>query len=206
MKRHTGKIFAIGFQKTGTTSLGAALELLGYDVCGYVSVCGPDFDRHIRKVALAVADEYDAFQDNPWALLYRELDERHPGSKFILTLRDEQSWLRSVLKHFGSEPSDMQKWIYGYASPKGHEEAYLNRYRAHNARVLEYFARRPDDLIVMKLTRGEGWEKLCPFLGCQTPQCDFPRLNTAAGRSWWRSACNRVVRKARTLTHTQKAA
>ena len=39
---------------------------------------------------LALSDRPDAtlFGDAPYLFLYREMDERHPGSKFILTLRD----------------------------------------------------------------------------------------------------------------------
>ena len=37
------KVFCIGFHKTGTSSLGAALKILGYKVCGPVEVHNPDF-------------------------------------------------------------------------------------------------------------------------------------------------------------------
>jgi len=38
-------------------------------------------------------------EDNPWPLIYKELDKRIPGCKFILTLRDEESWYSSVKRH-----------------------------------------------------------------------------------------------------------
>jgi hypothetical protein len=35
----------------------------------------------------------------------------------------------------------------------------------------------------MDLTAGDGWEKLCPFLGVDLPPFDFPVSNTASERS-----------------------
>lgn len=40
--------------------------------------------------------EFDGFTDNPIPLLYKELDARHPNSKFIHTIRDEKTWLKSA--------------------------------------------------------------------------------------------------------------
>ena len=104
-----GKVFCIGFHKTGTTSLAEALRMLGY------SVTGPNFveDKRILDQALALALEvtnrYDAFQDNPWPILYKEMDEAYPGSKFILTTRPTDRWIRSVVKHFGKKNTPMRQ-------------------------------------------------------------------------------------------------
>ena len=67
-----------------------------------------------------VATSYDAFRDNPWYLLYAELDRRFPKSRFILTTRDENSWVRSALRYFGNSESAFRWWIYGQGSPVGH--------------------------------------------------------------------------------------
>ena len=32
------------------------------------------------------------------------MDALYPGAKFILTVRDEDKWLASNLKHFGTDP------------------------------------------------------------------------------------------------------
>ena len=47
----------------------------------------------------------------------------------------------------------------------------------------EYFAGRPDDLLVMSVTEGEGWEVLCPFLGHAVPEAPFPHLNSRERRA-----------------------
>ena len=44
-------------------------------------------------------------------------------------------------------------------------------------RVRAYFAGRPDDLLVLDVVGGEGWEKLCPFLGLEPPAEAFPHFN-----------------------------
>jgi hypothetical protein len=171
------KVFGLGFHKTGTTSLKTALETLGY------RVTGPNFRDHediaetVLIKALAIARHFNAFQDNPWTILYREMDQAFPGSKFILTIRDEADWYASALRHFGHHTTPMRRFIYGAGSPLDNEAIYRARYRAHNAAVLQYFAARPADLLVMDVTRGDGWDLLCPFLGLDTPGCPFPHKN-----------------------------
>lgn len=171
------KVFCIGFHKTGTTSLHRALEMLGYRVHEEFGVHDPDIQQTALNRALALVPDYDAFRDNPWPILYRELDEQVPGSKFILTVRPAERWLQSVLNHFGGRTSAMREWIYGAGDPTGHEHLYVERYQQHNEDVQRYFADRPDDLLVMDLTAGDGWEKLCPYLGYSIPTQEFPHSN-----------------------------
>lgn len=177
------KIFGIGFHKTGTTSLAAALTMLGYRVTGPNGVRDPQIALNALPMALALVPQFDAFQDNPWPILYRELDAAFPGSKYILTVRDPQSWIKSLVGHFGSRSTPMREWIYGAGSPLGHEAAYLARYENHNSDVLQHFAQRQADLLVLDITRGDGWEKLCRFLGCPIPAMAFPHRNARGAGS-----------------------
>lgn len=181
-RRTRTKVFCIGFHKTGTTSLERALEYLGYRVIGRKRLKGLHHHAELLAACCDLVPRYNAFQDNPWPLFYRELDHRFPGSKFILTVRPPEDWLRSQVKHFGDKISRMRHWIYGKGCPKGNEDVYLERYNRHNAEVVEYFADRPKDLLVLDLTAGDGWTKICPFLGFPVPCVPFPRSNTAADR------------------------
>ena len=176
------KVFGIGFQKTGTSSLAAALRTLGYDVTGTISPGRPDIAARALDLAREVSQQHDAFQDNPWPILFREMDELHPGSRFILTLRDTDDWFESVHAHFAGRSTPMREWIYGVGDPDGNREAFVERYERHNREVREYFADRPDDLLVLRITDGEGWEPLCAFLGHQVPEGDFPHRNPADRR------------------------
>jgi len=176
------KVFCIGFHKTGTSSLGIALEKLGYRVKGSFGTKDPDIADKIRDMAWALVEQYDAFQDNPWPILYRELDERYPGSRFVMTIRSPESWIRSQVNDFGLAETPMRRYIYGddAGCPEGNEDTYVARYERHNREVLEYFEGRPGDLCVMDLPGGDGWQKLCDFLGHEAPDEPFPRANTAS--------------------------
>lgn len=176
------KVFCIGFHKTGTTSLELALEKLGYRVTGSFGTKDPDIASKVHDMAYAVVDDYDAFEDNPWPILYKELDERFPDSKFVLTRRPAESWIRSQVRDFASTESPMRRWIYGEAAgcPEGNEDIYIARYERHNREVLEYFSDRPGDLLIFDLPRGDGWDKLCPFLGLSIPDEPFPHANKAS--------------------------
>lgn len=165
--------------------MGRALTELGYKVCGAVGLKANNMEERIREIAFSVVPEYDAFQDNPWPILFRELDQEWPGSRFILTLREENSWIRSVVRHFGSTPHQMQRWIYGVDFPAGNENIFLNRYRQHNDDVLEYFKDRQSDLLIVEIGAEDPWKDVCMFLSAEIPDCPFPHSNK--GGSGWKS-------------------
>ena len=194
----SGKVFCIGFHKTGTTSMMAALKILGYRVTGPNHVFDKDIAEKLERVTTELSHQYDAFQDNPWPLVYKQMDALHPGSKFILTLRDEQKWYESNRNHFRGKNTPMRALIYGPAAahPKGNEELYKGRMRRHNAEVIEYFRDRPDDLLVIDITREATWDPLCRFLGKPIPERPFPHANKreygliprgtrALRKGWW---------------------
>ena len=184
MARFDGKIFCIGFQKTGTSTIRDALRLLGYRVCSVrYHLIGPIRRGDFAPVEEVIA-EFDAFQDNPWPLIFRELDAAHPGSRFIMTIRDEAPWLRSVVNHLGVLPDRMQKLVYGHGAPGGYEDVVLARYRRHNDEVFAYFADRPDDILVVDFSKGDGWAEICDFLGCDVPAVPLPHANARTYGSW----------------------
>lgn len=171
------KVFGIGFHKTGTSSLAQALQILGYDVIGLTGGHDPDLARNALPMALALVPKHDAFVDNPWPVLFRELDDAFPGSRFILTERAPEDWIRSVVNHFGTHQTPMRKWIYGAGSPVGNEALYLQRYVAHNEAVKAHFAGRNRDFLHFPVPSGAGWSELCRFLGHDVPRLSFPHAN-----------------------------
>lgn len=195
------KIIGVGFQKTGTSSLDAALKELGYKVLGHRTDLAKDlFEGKIDKV-LKITEDYDAMQDNPWALLYKELDKKYPGSKFILTIRNEEKWIKSVVNHFGTSNTEMRRWIYGVGHPEGNENLYLERYRAHNKEVKKYFENRQEDLLILEWEKGDGWEKLCSFLNKPVPNKEFPHTNKGIYSKKDKMIIN-IKAKIRNLIHT----
>lgn len=174
------KVFCVGFQKTGTTTMMEALRLLGYSVTGPNHARDKDIAEKYERVAAELSHRYDAFQDNPWPLVYRQMDTLHPGSKFILTLRDEQKWYDSYRNHFEhKESTPMEVLLYGPEARffEGDPELYKGRMRRHNEEVREYFRDRPDDLLVIDITREPQWERICAFLDLPIPDTPFPHSN-----------------------------
>lgn len=178
MNKFQGKIFCIGFHKTGTTSLGKALKILGYKVKGPFGVYDKDIGKNALQKAKSYVSKFDAFQDNPWSIIYKELDEAFSKSKFILSIRDSNSWIKSQINYFGTAETEMRKWIYGFGSPVNHENIYIDRYENHNKSVLNHFKNRPDDILVMNLDHDFNWSTLCGFLNISDiPDSPFPYLN-----------------------------
>ncbi|MBU1849693.1 MAG: hypothetical protein KKH40_03100, partial [Nanoarchaeota archaeon] len=50
-------------------------------------------------------------------------------------------------------------------------------YYQHHEDVLSYFKNRPQDLLVINVCAGDGWEKLCSFLKLPVPNKLFPHVN-----------------------------
>jgi len=185
------KVFGIGFHKTGTSSLAHALGALGYRVGGRVRIKVPsrEFptpdsvsrDSIFAYVAPLIA-KYDAFQDNPWPLIYRQLAEYDSDAKFILTWRDPEKWFASFYRHFGDHQTPTRAFIYGAGIlPSAHKSHYLDVYRSHNRAVQDYFADSPERLLVLRL-EDIDWEPICAFLGHDVPDIPFPQANSANKR------------------------
>ena len=71
----------------------------------------------------------------------------------------------------------MRKWIYGKGCPFENEPLYTHTFEKHVIAVRKYFVDRPTDFLEMNIIKGEGWEKLCPFLGINAPTSHFPHEN-----------------------------
>ncbi len=177
-----GKIIGVGFHKTDTSTLREALKIFGYRVKDTTPrALVPILRGNYKKISRILAD-YDAMEDTPWYMIYKELDKMFPGSKFILTIRDEDSWYASVSKHIGNLRAAHHEWIYGRGKGvvKYHKQNAIEIYRRHNSGVTDYFKDRPEDLLVIDFTKGEGWEKLCAFLKTEVPNLPFPHYNKSS--------------------------
>jgi hypothetical protein len=187
----TPKVFGIGFQKTGTTTLEVILSRLGYRTAGYHQF------RHLAErdgltlqeletFALKLASEYDAAKDTPWPLFYKSLDKAYPGSKFIHVTRNPQTWINSAVKDFGHYPNA----IYGVPYPEGYEDIWLERYNRHNAEVRDYFSGHPEDCLFLNLEDGVSFEVVCGFLDRPLVATGVPKANTRMKKRlkmlWWR--------------------
>lgn len=91
------KIFGIGLSRTGTQTLNACLETLGYH-----SIHNPDHLLQLENGALSFdmvrTNTYEALSDLPIARFYRDLDRAFPGSRFILTVRDKEGLATVVFR------------------------------------------------------------------------------------------------------------
>jgi hypothetical protein len=182
------KVFGIGLSRTGTKALAVAMTSLGIDTVHYHKATSKLLYNGIFK--LPVLEEYDAIADAQTIPFYPQLDKEYPGSKFILTVRDIDEWLKSTKKHFrGVEREDrsLKEIQYSeahllraavYGTLVWDRDVFTQRYYAHRAAVMDYFKDR-DDLLVLDICAGEGFEKLCPFLGVPVPDHRFPDDITA---------------------------
>jgi hypothetical protein len=211
MTQYDGKIFCIGFYKTGTTSLFDALRVLGYDaVNGDTPGSYPgadDGETLIRRIdsgdyRLPTFDMFDAFTDNPYFRIWREIYSMYPDARYILTVRDEEPWIASCVRFYRNRRiRPMRLWMFGrHADPSRDEDsrlAWLDAYRSHNRRVREFFASHPEQFLEFDPTRRPGWERLCAFLGAPVPARAWPHANPGRRDLPWRGLWRRLRRALR---------
>ncbi len=179
-----GKIFCIGLDKTGTTSLHNALKILGFSSVHFMSEQGNIKDI-IRtnyqkgKNLLTGIEHFDAYSDWNRAStnhLYKVLDKQYSGSKFILTTRNLDKWLISREKHVNRIPGlpYYQKLCPNDTWLNKDKESWTEEFKNHHQDILHYFKDRKEDLLIFNISQGDAWTKLCSFLSLPVPYRSFP--------------------------------
>lgn len=193
------RIIGAGFGRTGTTSLEAALEELGFGPC-YGMQDALASPGHAEAWDAASRGEvvdwrellrgYRSALDWPVASFYAEIMEAHPGARVILTVRDPEGWYESSLGTIYGSPRTF------YASPV---LSLLRRFEpqtGRTARMMEgviwngtfsgRFEERGHAIDVFERHNQEvrrrvppdklliysvkqGWAPLCEFLGVEEP-------------------------------------
>lgn len=137
---------------------------------------------------------YDAATDWTAAAFYKDLFKKYPDAKVILTLRPVDSWyesvkntiLKSAVENPKPLPGDsyyilrklvdavcMDGWI--REPEKFAEEAKVKKmYTDHIEEVKRVIP--PEQLCILEL--GDGWEKICKFLGKEVPDVQYPKVNS----------------------------
>lgn len=199
------KVIGAGFGRTGTLSLKHALEQLGFDK-----------SHHMLEVAKSrsqinywsdIADKkpvdwhqvfegYQSTTDFPACVYFEELAECYPDAKIVLSVRDEDSWYKSVEQTILPMSTAVPGWLMAIAPPLRRMYAAVDKivwndtfggraddgehakavFRAHNQRVIDSF---PEDRVLVFQAK-EGWEPLCRFLDVEVPAGSYPHVNDTA--------------------------
>ncbi|KAJ7134004.1 P-loop containing nucleoside triphosphate hydrolase protein [Mycena crocata] len=215
------RLLVLGFCRTGTASMRAALTVLGYgpahhigrvmanpsEVAAWTAAIDAKYrpvgSQKIRQHAYGGAEwdrllgEFEVVADVPGILFAEELIHAYPEAKIILTTRDPERWWLSfrdtLLVMLDTRTTRLARWLdpYGFGTfipfARRNLEIFLgpldtlSPLRAKSA-YAEYYAdiRRlvPAERL-LEYEVGEGWERLCAFLGTEVPDTPFPHKNDA---------------------------
>lgn len=168
--KNKDKVFGIGLSRTGTKSLVKAFKILGYKAIHY--------PKNLNAVK-----NYDAAADISVAHSFKELDKKYPDAKFVLTVREKDPWIKSMRAHRILYPLhtrskirlEWRKKVWGAVQLN---DNLIKRVCARHVReVKRYFKNKEDKLLVINISGGDGWEKLCPFLNKPIPKRKFPKIS-----------------------------
>jgi hypothetical protein len=199
----TLQVIGSGFGRTGTKSLKAALERLGYGPCHHMHevVENPGQVLHWQKLANGGAVDwetvfsgYTSQVDWPGAHVWRDLAAAFPAAKVIHTLRPEDKWWASFNKTIGKLmaryeaiplPPHIRDMLAAWNALAGQgtfggvlddEQTALAAYRRRTEEVRT--ALPANRLLVFDVA--QGWGPLCAFLGVDVPDEPFPHHNLRA--------------------------
>lgn len=172
------KVFCLGLSRTGTSSLTVALRKLGWKA------------KHYPKVMkiMKEAENHDALTDISVILAYREFDRKYQDAKFIMLVRNMNSWLRSCKTHWakkgerGDMASLVRRAIFGQVDFDADQFQYT--YVRHLQEVKHHFKGRKGKLLIMDIIDGDGYEKLCPFLSVPVLDEPFPHAQGGNDRKY----------------------
>jgi hypothetical protein len=127
-----------------------------------------------------IVDNFDTFDDFPYPYLYKEIDQRYPNAKFILTTRNtSREWLASLKKHsLRNGPNGANLLAYGCYSPEGYENRLLSLYDDHISDVSKYFSNR-SDFIKINLSSPDAKTRLAHFLDVDPDRLNIPVANSS---------------------------
>lgn len=147
-----GHVFGIGLPRTGNQSLWKALLMLGF------KRVAQDV-RPLEKLA-----QFSAIVETRFSV--EELEERYPGSYYILTVRNPEDWLRSL------ERSKKKIQIPSFWHPVWFAENPLQIYeeRLKQANII------PERTLIFDVR--QGWCPLCVFLRRRIPEISFPNVDS----------------------------
>lgn len=192
-------VIGVGFGRTGTLSLKAALERLDLGPCMHMIPLLNDAPRAtlFHKAAEGDAAGLDAALDGcrstvdwPGTYFWRDLVARHPDAKVVLTVRDPQQWYDSAYRTIYAAATSPRPPADGAALDMIHaliwdgtfggrfadRDFAVRVFTEHNDAVRREVP--PQRLLEFEVAR--GWAPLCEFLGRPVPDEPFPRLNDSA--------------------------
>lgn len=200
------KYFCIGRNKTGTTSIEKAFKDLGF-IMGNQRAAEILFDKYYFEGHFEPIIEFcksaQVFQDVPFSCpeTYKHLDQAFPGSKFILSIRDDpEQWYQSLTRYHAKKfglngriptAEDLKNatyvrkgWMHNtvrlHGTPENdpyNKKIMLEHYEKHNREIIAYFRNRPNDLLVINLAEKNAYHRFIKFIGMESPHSNFPWEN-----------------------------
>ena len=175
--RENPKVFCVGFNKTGTTTLH---KILGDQLC-YRSAHKPRWTDWSITKNRARLDPFDAFSDGECASI-KNLDDLYPEALFILNTRPLKHWVRS--RHKAVERSRRAvRWALTKYVPLGFVASIINRWvldnregavlrwvrirNSYHEHVIRYFSDREGKLLVVNIEDSDFAVQLARFLGAE---------------------------------------
>lgn len=189
------KVFCVGRNKTGTTSMSIALAELGYRVAPqrYAELLADDFYLNGEfDPIIKYCSYFSAFQDIPfsWPNTYQVMDRAFPNARFILTVRDSpEQWYQSLVRfqsrRFGADGrlptlEDLRSaeyvrpgFVYRNKSVWADElqrnpydrEVLIRSYNDYVSELERHFSGRDDKFLTINVSNPQDYVRLCDFLG-----------------------------------------
>ncbi|KAK8057946.1 hypothetical protein PG996_011883 [Apiospora saccharicola] len=201
------KVIVAGLPRTGTMSMKAALEQLGYGPCHHLLEPACQITRLRKSAAILempsgikrqqalrkLLDGYEVSLDIPGSACVEDLLALYPEAQVVLTTRqDGRAWLDSYASIFQPLTSLSFRlvgfWVPGaYNCARmvlGWNRVYAERFPGVQVPSVDMYERHSAHIRaitppgrLLEIPVGSGWAPLCEFLDRPVPGTEFPRRN-----------------------------
>ena len=201
------QVIGVGMHRTGSMSVKAALEQLGFGPCYHgMEALRRSTDGEHWLAAYEAGGEVDwsvifrgyrATMDWPTIYFWEQLATAYPDAKILLTDRDPERWWDSHVRMFQLS-ADIDQELTDEDRQWAEESGFGRMHtalgtivsatfggqvfdKAHCLRIYEQHHERVRRTVpaerLLVYRVQEGWEPLCRFLGVDVPDEPFPRVN-----------------------------
>ena len=169
-KENKPKVFCVGFNKTGTSSLHAYFQHHG--MRSMHNLIWQEATHYLGPKRLATfLKQYDAYSDGEMANIER-IYELYPEAYYILNVRELDSWVKSRIKWLHRQYPKKVRGPMGqdfYALGDKVIPTWVDRRNAYHHHVINYFKENGGRLLVVNVCSDKDWVKKCDaFIGITT--------------------------------------
>ena len=174
------KIILVGYPGTGLNTTVKALEVIGAKVWDKpLGVKDGLLTKSFKKLESKFSS-FNVFAGFPFSNHYQSFKQLYgKDCKVILNVRNPEDWYSELSAANKSKNSHVLDYVFSdmEALKKSQKKKKaIQKYMNHNMDVMDFFAEKDEDILILEYGKHNKWKRLCEFLGTSVPDQKYPKI------------------------------